>query len=211
MSKSHRHNTITAFFTMLPIWIMAIATSLFFSECGEDKQANIPRQEAFPRIETHDSTFTELPSAPMRFEISTEAKVVLDSVNTGKKMGENSRWFTISYPRYDAEIYYTFTPVNSASLDKVIDNRTERMKLNSGGLTSELLELTNANGFSSQILTTIESKVTPIQFISTDNKHWVVSGAVHIKNHNSNNIDSISPVINVIKRDIIHSLKTIKI
>lgn len=210
MAKQHKHNILIAFFTMLPIWIIAIVFSLFFSDCSNDKQANMPRQKAFPRTNTHDSTFVDLPSAPMHFEISSQAEITLDSINTGKNTGENSRWFTLLYPQYNVEIYCTFTPVNANSLDNVIDNRTQRMKLNAGDLTSELTELTNANGFNSQVLTTIESQVTPIQFISTDNKNWVVSGAVYFKNPHNNNLDSITPIINVIQRDIIHSLKTIK-
>ena len=82
------------------------------------------------------------------------------------------------------------------------------MALNSGGRTSELIELTNANKFNSQILITEQNKVTPIQFLSTNNQNWVVSGVLYIENNQ--NLDSIHPVIDVVKRDIIHSLKTIK-
>ena len=83
------------------------------------------------------------------------------------------------------------------------------MELNAGNLTSELIELTNANDFRSHILVTEQSNVTPLQFISTNNQSWVVSGALYINSTRATNIDSIRPIINALKRDLIHSLKTI--
>ena len=211
MAKPKKRSLFTAIITLLPIWMIAIAISLLFSECSNNDSSNMPRRKAYPRIDIHDSTFSSLPSSPVYFEISTAAKVTLDSVNTGKETGKNSRWFNLSYPAYDAVIMCTFTPVNKTTINEVIDNRTQRMKLNSGNLTSELTELTNANGFNSQILTTLENKVTPIQFISSDIDDWVVSGAVYFNNNNDSvDLDSKKPIISAIRRDIIHALKTIK-
>lgn len=209
MNNHNTKNLLTAITAMLPVWIIAIIVSLLFSECANDNQANMPRRKAYPRVEIHDSTFTTLVNSPVFFEISTSATVTLDSVNTGKEIGKNSRWFNFSYPKYNAVIYCTFTPVDKNTINEVIQNRTERMKLNSGDLESELTEMTNSNGFKSQILFTIESQTTPIQFISTDYDDWVVSGALYL-NDKGPNTDSILPIINTIKRDIIHSLKTIK-
>ena len=164
-----------------------------------------PRRKAFPRIVTHDSTFCTFDNAPIHFEISKIATITLDSISTNTL--NKVQWINIYYKPYNTTIYCTFTQVDNTTIDEVISNRSERMALNSGGLTSELIELTNANKFYSQILITEQSKVTPIQFLSTDNQNWVVSGALYVENNQ--NIDSIRPVINVVKRDIIHSLKTI--
>ncbi len=210
MTRQRKHNVLTAILAMLPIWIPAFAASLLLSDCCGEDQTNMPRQKAYPRIATHDSTFTALASSPIHFEISTAAKVTLDSTNTGKASGENSRWIDISYNSYNAVIYCTFTPVDASTINNVLANRDERMALNAGDNTSELIRLTNANGFSSRILTTTQSVVTPIQFISTDGKDWVVSGAIHLSGINTADTDSLSPVITVLRRDIIHTLTTIK-
>lgn len=210
MAHSRKNDIFTAIIAMLPIWVLAIVTSLAFSDCSGDGNANMPRRKAFPRIATHDSTFMPLASSPLHFEISTVAKVTLDSINTGKATGENNRWFNVSYDDYNAVIYCTFTPVDSTTINNVIANRTERMALNVGGNTSELTELTNANGFTSRILSSLESSVTPVQFLSTDGNDWVVTGALHFTDVTTADIDSLKPIIDVVKRDIIHSLKTIK-
>lgn len=195
---------------MLPIWLLALITSIIFSDCSGESNVNMPRQKAYPRITTHDSTFTPLTSSPIHFEISTAATISLDSINSGNTSCENSRWLNVSYNDYNAVIYCTFTPVDTSSIDDVIANRTERMALNVGGNASELTELTNVNGFTSRILSSLESAVTPVQFLSTDGNDWVVTGALHFTNATTADIDSLKPVINVIKRDIIHSLKTIR-
>lgn len=189
---------------MLPMWIIAIICSIVLCECSGNNTPT-PRRKAYPRIETHDSTFTEIVNCPIFFEMSAISSITLDSVNNESE--NSSRWINIYYKSYNATIYCTFTPVNSLTLKDVIANRYERMVLNSGDHPSELIELTNANDFRSQILTTEQSRVTPIQFLSTNNRNWVISGALYIDNNS--NIDSIKPIINIVKRDIIHSLKTV--
>lgn len=204
MSYSHRkHSVFTAILAMLPIWIVAGMVVMILCECSNEN-VSTPRRKAYPRIETHDSTFTQISNCPLHFEMSDAAIITLDSINN------NNHWITIFYKPYNATIYCTFTPVDNYSILNVISNRTERMALNSGELSSELIELTNANGFQSKILITEHSKVTPVQFLSTNNTDWVVSGAIYFNNNNSSNPDSIRPIINVLKRDVVHAMKTIK-
>jgi gliding motility-associated lipoprotein GldD len=214
MARKHKKQFITAILVMLPVWIITISLSLLFCECSNNNneattnnsdEVIIPRRKAFPRINTHDSTFVAIKNTPVHFEISKAASITLDSTKTDLDIP--SQWINIYYKPYKATIHCTFTQVDSTTINQVIDNRSERMSLNIGSLTTELIELTNANNFYSQILTTEQCEVTPIQFLSTDDCNWVVSGALYFEQ--TNNVDSIRPVIDVIKRDIIHSLKTI--
>ena len=208
MSKvSRKHNTFTAFVAMLPVWLLAILCASVLCDC-KNNSADTPRRKAYPRIVTHDSSFVAVANAPLHFEISDFAQITLDTVIANEK-NEGTRWLNVYYSQYNATIHSTFTPVDDSTIDDILENRSERMALNAGNHTSELLELTNANGFASQILVTEESNTTPLQFISTDNKKWVVSGALYLNGESKSNVDSIRPVINVIKRDIIHSLKMI--
>lgn len=200
-------STIKCNISKLPIWIILITIS--FIACNCDNNANIPRRKAYPRITTHDSIFSIVTSLPLHFEKSNIALISLDSTIITNKRDEKSHWINIFYKPYNITVHCTFTPVDTSTINNIIYNRKERMALNSGNFPSELIELTNANNFSSQILITEQSKVTPLQFLSTNNKNWVVSGALYLNNSNISNIDSIRPIINVIKRDIIHSLKTI--
>ena len=204
---SRKHSTLSAFIAMLPIWIIAIICSLMLCDCS-NKTPDTPRRKAYPRVAVHDSSFVAMTNSPIHFEISTTAQITLDSIVMNDKDGRGARWINIFYKPYNATLHCTFTAVDTSSIKEVLSNRNERMALNAGNLTSELTELTNANDYYSHILVTEQSKVTPLQFLSSDNKNWVVSGALYLNNGNSNP-DSIRPIINAIKRDIIHSLKTI--
>ena len=203
MSYSHRkHNIVTAILTMIPFWLIAILVTMMLCECSNEN-INKPRRKAYPRINIHDSTYTKIPNSPIHFEMNNVAKITLDSINN------NSHWINIFYKPYNATIYCTFTPIDKSTLENIIENRTERMALNSGANSSELIELTNANGFKSKILITEQSKVTPVQFLSTNNLNWVISGAIYFDKNSSSNPDSIRPIINALKRDVIHAMKTI--
>lgn len=197
------------FFKKLPMWLLAIITASFFCECVDNGDAVVPRRKAYPRIVTHDSVFAKIDNLPIYFEVNKNAKIEIDTVNTNLDIEKSTQWINVFYGKYNAMIYLTFTPIDKSSIDKVILNRTQRISLNIGDYPSEVLELTNANGFSSQIFTTVENRVTPIQFLSTDGMNWVVSGAVYFSGMGISDIDSVVPVINVMKRDVVHSLKTI--
>ena len=203
MAKHHKHNILTTLIAIIPIWVIAIVFSVFFCKCSNDNNTITPRRKSYPRITTHDSIFTPITNGELKFEISTTATISLDSVNDSK-----SRWLNTFYKPYNTTIYYTFTPIKD-NLEEVINNRTQRISLNTGSYTSELIELTNVNGFKSQLIITPESQVTPLQFLSTDGKDWVISGALYINQAPNSNPDSIKPILNVLKRDMIHTLKTI--
>ena len=205
---SRKHPALFAFLAMLPIWLLAIICSIVMCDCSNTPPST-PRQKAYPRVNTHDSTFIALENTPIHFEISSVAQISLDSIVMNDKEGKGVRWINIFYQPYNATLHCTFTPVNPSSIAEVINNRKERMALNAGSLTSELIELTNANDFRSHILVTEQSNVTPLQFISTNNQSWVISGALYLNSNKTSSIDSIRPIINALKRDLIHSLKTI--
>jgi hypothetical protein len=48
----------------------------------------------------------------------------------------------------------------------------------------------------------------PLQFLATDNSRYVISGAFFMPNVTANApIDSLQPIVEAVKRDLIHSLK----
>lgn len=206
MSKT-KGSTLTAFCTMIPIWIIAVIITLSLSECTNQQGNYIPRRTAYPRINICDTVYVKTSLLPIHFEINAEAIATNDSTHISTNGG---KWINIFYPKYNATLYCTYTPVNACTLDQVIDNRIERISLNIGSLTSEITEISNPSGITSKIIYTPESVVTPLQFIATDNLSWVVSGAFSF-NEISNNIsiDSISPILDAVNADILHSIKNL--
>lgn len=200
--------TFTAALTVLSLWAVAFSFTLLFSDCmgnGNGSDTAIPRRTAYPRIEIYDSAYTAVGQFPINIEVNENAVAQPDSAHTPSA----NRWLNIIYPRYNATLHCTYSPVDTSTISSVMDNRTERMFLNAGDLTSEFTELNTPSGISGSILVTPDSKVTPVQFIATDRKRWVFSGALYFGNALTD-ADSIAPVIKAVKRDIIHTIKNLR-
>ena len=183
--------------------IAILTLSLILASCaGKDKP--VPRRDAYPRVETYPASYAAADSVPLRFEINTEALA-----NT-KLAAEGAVWLNVAYPRYDAEILCTFTPVDASTVEGVIDNRTERMNLNLGGATPAFKEYMSKGGFRATVAIALGAISTPVQFIAVEDTcpRWVVTGAIYFRNAASiSSIDSIAPMVAVMERDLTHALQ----
>ncbi|MDE7135919.1 MAG: hypothetical protein K2N91_04750, partial [Muribaculaceae bacterium] len=103
-----------------------------------------------------------------------------------------------------------FSTVDPSRLESAIDNRSERIALNLGGREAEILSFATPYSLDCEVIVDKQGAgATPVQFIATDHRRFVVSGAAHIKGDKMP-IDSISPVVDMLRRDVIHSLKTLR-
>lgn len=178
------------------------ATLLTLSACGSgDNSTPVPRRRAYPRIEIPDSTFVTVENARNGLQINAFAQVECSADN---------KWVTVVYPDLNAKIYYTFTSVDSSTIGAVVDNRLERINLNLSGHKPEFLPVDTREGFTGQIVVDRFGGTTPVQFIVTDRSNIVVSGAAFLHAAAGAPVDSLSPVVDMLRRDIIHSIKTLK-
>lgn len=200
-----KHSTLTAFFAMIPIWIIAGVISFSLSECT-NKENPIPRRTAYPRVNLCDTVYVKSSLLPVNFEINAEAIASEDSSNN---TNDGSKWINVFYPKYNATLYYTYTPVTSSTIDDVIDNRIERISLNIGSLTSEMTEMNTPSGVIAKIISTPTSEVTPLQFIATNNLSWVISGAFCFNETTNISTDSISPILKAVNNDLFHTIKNL--
>lgn len=209
MTPRRRHPLWSLWFAA-PLWLLAVAVSVVFSDCsgGNTGRVAVPRPAAYPRPWLYDTLRRAVPeAAPLLFYANAGATVIRPSGGNGDGL-----WLNIAYPRYNATVYCTFTPVSDADRDEVIENRLERMGLNAGGLPSEVLTLDSPGGFHSQLLVTPAESVTPLQFLSTDGDGWVVSGAVYLDHApRAATADSIAPVIDAVKTDLLYALKQLSV
>lgn len=182
-----------------------LAAVLVLAACPRGGDTPVPRPLAYPRMAIYDSVYTALPGIPLHLELSAHAVTSVDSTHSG---ADKALWLNASYPAYNATLHLTLTPVTPATAPEVIHNRTERMALNSGGNPTEISELSSLSGFNSQILLTPAGSVTPVQFLSVS-PQWVVSGALYLPDAEINP-DSVAPVLQAVRRDLIHAAQTIR-
>lgn len=187
--------------------------------CGSNVSGDadaVPRRRAYPRIELPDSAFTFIQTESNGLSLSPSISPSLSlAMNNAteyavhSKEGNASLFIDVDYPGLNAAIYFTITPVDNTTLAAVIDNRLERVSLNLGGADAELLEFDSPAGFENKVFVSRADISTPVQFIATDGETTVISGTSFLKDASAANADSLAPVVNMLRRDILHTLKTL--
>lgn len=178
---------------------VAVCVAILPAACGQKEGGRaVPRPDAWPRVNTYPPTYHNLPGVSVNFPVND---------STSLQTTDKNEWITVHYPRYHANLHLTFTPTTPADIDKVIDNRVERMALNSGGNESEVTELTNPAGFKAQLLKTPRGSITPLQILAIGT-NIVVSGALELINPNDlQRPDSLAPIIDAVETDLLYALK----
>lgn len=198
--------------------ILPVLITLF--RCSSDY---MPKPKGYNRIELPKPTYASIPDTlPYEFEISNLArintdtswiymKLIQEAINPNEKAEKERYWIDLVYDTLDADIEITY---------KAIQGKEELMKEYFG----DAYKLTahhqiKASSIEESILRTplghtasiaeISGEVpTPIQFVTTDSSRHFLRGALYFKTATKN--DSLSPVIDYIKRDIIHLLNTLE-
>ena len=185
---------------MKPFAAMSLSVLALLSAAACSRRPDpVPKPEAWPRIEAYPEVYGRSING---FAINDSAVIV---------PGDSAGWYTLGYPRYGgARIYLTFARVDPLRLGGVIDNRVERMALNSGGGRSELLELRSDGGYDCRLMTTPAGTVTPLQFLACRGDGCVVSGALFVDGASSARPDSFSPVVAAVERDMLYALQHLK-
>lgn len=182
----------------LVIFLFQLLTII--SGCSGHSDTPTPRPVAYPRLSVAPETYHPINAAGVSLEINDAA---VDSLYAR----QSSTWLNITYPAYcnGSVIYCTITPTSQSEIDRVIDNRLERIALNLGGSPAEVTNLQSPAGWDCRIVKALSPIVTPLQFIASGNEK-VITGAYYISAPG----DSVAPLIDAVERDIIHLLKTLK-
>ena len=169
------------------------------ASCAGGGTPSLPRPTAYPRPNLPDTAMCIVEEAPLVFAANAQAVV------TSPRAG----WFDIVYPSLGTIIHLTFTETEDAQLEGIKENRMQRLMLNDGEGAVDFAEFTNPAGF--DIMTaSAEESATPFQFLATDNRQWVVSGAVYLSDPNAPfALDSIRPIVNAVRRDMVKSLNSL--
>ncbi|MCC8119413.1 MAG: hypothetical protein LIP09_11815 [Bacteroidales bacterium] len=166
--------------------------------CGKPQDAAVPRREAFYRIDQYPAQYNRHLETPL--ELSTNACARFDL----ERKDDGSYWATVTYPRYRARIYYTFTPLADRDATALVENRLERMHLDLGNASDlRTEEYLNPNGVNIWTVYAPHAFTTPVKFLAMDT-NWMVSGTAFLEK--ATNADSVAPVIEVLTRDVRYSL-----
>lgn len=175
------------------------------TSCHGNQEEATPKPQAYHRISVPDSTYIPYKAGTVNLMVNTES-VIADSIR------QDGRWLDISYPHFPgARIFLTLTSTTPSALPALIENRTERIRLNTSSATTEVTELTSVGGWSGTLFMTRNSLTTPLQILAYNPEHTgLLSGALYISPSSSATPDSIAPIVSAVSHDLIITLKNLK-
>lgn len=180
----------------------------------ETDQATWPRPYGWPRLAEVAPDYAPVAdslAAPLSFEINSHAEASRPAGNNG-----GARWIDIAYRPYGATLHLTLTRAAAeAEATAAIDNRLERLSLNSDPALTRRADVRSADGaFAGIMAVTPAGSATPVQFVVSGGRgaaRWVVSGAVHYPAAASAKADSVAPAVETLARDVAHTISTLTV
>ncbi|NEM99615.1 gliding motility lipoprotein GldD [Pontibacter burrus] len=180
------------------------ALALLVASCGTEY---IPKPKGYNRIDLPEQTYQPLKADyPYSFEYSSHAKVRPDS-----SMIAEPHWIHIIYPNLGADVQLTYKDLQGS--DKMLNDMVEDARKLTGkhqikAYSIEETEIRTPTGDMASVFELEGEVPSQFQFYVTDSTKHFLRGALYFRTATQN--DSLAPVIEFIKRDVVHMLNTLK-
>ncbi|MBL0314669.1 MAG: gliding motility lipoprotein GldD [Flavobacteriales bacterium] len=183
--------------------LVIIATgAYFFLSHGSD----IPRPRGYFRIDLPEKSYRVYETAcPLQMEVPNYAKVELFK----DKMSSDSCWFNVYFPKFNARIHCSYMPVNN-NMDRLLHDAygfAAKHEMKATALKRTIISdsLNQVYG----IVYDIEGEAaSQLQFFLTDSTSHFFRGSLYF--FNAPNPDSIAPVLDFLREDVMHLTETIR-
>ncbi|MEI8203120.1 MAG: gliding motility lipoprotein GldD [Bacteroidota bacterium] len=185
--------------------VLYICILLFACSCSED-EVTIPKPKGYYRIDLPKKEYITFDSFPaFKFQYPVYAKVV--PVKPEKK---GSFGFNIEFHSFNGTIYMTYFPVQK-NLKQLLDDQHEYVNKHLTKAT-DVRENRYTRPGSSTYAVSFDIKgstvASPVQFYITDSTRNFLRGSLYFNNTPNN--DSLSPVIDYLRKDIDQLINTLE-
>ncbi len=174
----------------------------------EEEKVFIPKPRGYHVINlpaTH--TYQPTPdSLPYFFEYSQEAKLLRDSSVVAKR-----HWFEMYYPKFTANVDISYYPIKGKKADFedfVNDSHNLAVKHKIKAYAIDEITFKTPKGHSVIIFELKGDVPSQFQFYVTDSTKNFLRGSLYFPTNLHN--DSLSPVIDFIKQDMMHLINTVE-
>ena len=188
----------------LPGALTLITLCLFFYSCSQDY---LPKPKGYNRIELPDPKYISLPdSLPYDFEYSVHANIYKDSSWMAERY-----WINIYYPQLEASVQITYKPVLSRQdlLEEYLRDAhtlTSKHQIKAYAIDESIILTPLGN---TVVISELSGEVpSQFQFYVTDSTKHFLRGALYFRTATKN--DSLAPVIQYVKRDILQMVNTLE-
>lgn len=182
--------------------MVSLVFVLITATCSNE--SHIPKPYGYFRITMPGNKYQKLDAnKPYNFEYSTISKIEERSDKPGQD------WINIVYPQHDATIYLTYHNVKN-NLDTIVNdshNFTYRHTIKADAINEITYFFPEKKVFG--LYAELEGDAaSPIQFLLTDSTKNFLRGSLYF--NVEPNSDSVAPVVDFIRKDIIHLMETLE-
>ncbi|MEY4540513.1 MAG: gliding motility lipoprotein GldD [Bacteroidota bacterium] len=167
----------------------------------------VPKPKGYNRIELPTVQYQQMTeNHPFNFQYSTQAVLKPDTVRWAEP-----HWMYVYYPKLNAMIQLTYKPLGNDKnkLSKLIED-AHKLAAKHGQKASSIQDLVlKTPSGKSAMLMELEGEVpTYLQFYTTDSTKHYLRGALYF--NTALKSDSLAPVIDYLKKDVIKLLNTLE-
>ncbi len=181
---------------------------LAMAACGGQKSVDfVPKPKGYPRIDLPAHAYQTLaPVHPYQFEYSKLARILPDTFARAEP-----HWIFVNYPKFNASIQLTYKPVlnDPNRLKGMLEDSYKlagKHKIKAYSIQEKVTRL--PSGIWANVIELRGEVPSQMQFITTDTTTNFLRGALYFNTATDN--DSLAPVIDYIKKDMLHMLQTLK-
>lgn len=173
---------------------------LVFVSCNNNNEALAPKPRGYFRIDLpqkkyqlHDTLL------PFSFFYPVYSNIEIDSIG----------WFNIAFPNQNAKIHFSYKKINNNLYNFTEDthNFVYKHVPKATDIRVEPLNIDSNRVFSLIYFIEGQEAASPIQFYATDSINHFLRGALYFSHYPNN--DSVAPLIEFIKKDIIKFIETL--
>lgn len=180
---------------------------LILASCGSDSSDNyVPKPKGFPRFDLPAPNYKLLePTHPYQFEYNAIARILPDTFARSEP-----DWIFINYPTYHASVQLTYKPVlkDMKRLRAMLEDAYKlaaRHNIKASAIEQRTIRL--KSGLEASVIDLSGEVPSQVQFVTTDSTTHYLRGALYFNTATEN--DSLQPVIQYIRKDILHLLNTL--
>lgn len=181
---------------------------LLTAACGSDSsETYVPKPKAYPRFDLPAPNYVLLePTHPYQFEYNKVARILPDTFQNAEP-----HWIFISYPAFQASVQITYKPIRNDvnRLRSMLEDSYKlaaRHKIKAYAVEQRTMKL--KSGLEASLIDIAGEVPSQVQFVTTDSTTHFLRGALYFNTATQN--DSLQPIIQYIRKDVLHLLNTLK-
>jgi gliding motility-associated lipoprotein GldD len=188
--------------------LLALSAMCILYSCRE---VSVPKPKGYFRISLPSKSYIpfnetgQLNDLPLEFEYPVYG-IISDKRDNPSEPG----WFNIEFPRFRARIYFTYKNVTGDLADLIEQTYTMNVKnhINKADAINELVINDKESNVFGILYDLKGNTATSVQFYVTDSTNHYLRGSLYFESEP--NADSLAPVIDFFREDIIHIIETLK-